>query len=38
MRRIAVRSQCAGFTLIETLIATLLMAIIMGAGDIALAS
>jgi general secretion pathway protein J len=31
MRRIAIRSQCAGFTLIEALLATLLMAIIMGA-------
>jgi general secretion pathway protein J len=31
MRRVAVRSQCAGFTLIEALLATLLMAIIMGA-------
>src|SRR5258708_27039424 len=31
MRRIASRSQRAGFTLIEALLATLLMAIIMGA-------
>ncbi len=31
MRRVAVRSQRAGFTLIEALLATLLMAIIMGA-------
>jgi general secretion pathway protein J len=31
MRRIATRSQRAGFTLIEALLATLLMAIIMGA-------
>jgi general secretion pathway protein J len=31
MRRIALRSQRAGFTLIEALLATLLMAIIMGA-------
>ena len=31
MRRVALRSRCAGFTLIEALLATLLMAIIMGA-------
>ena len=31
MRRVAVRSQCAGFTLIEAMLTTLLMAIIMGA-------
>jgi general secretion pathway protein J len=31
MRRVAARSRCAGFTLIEALLATLLMAIIMGA-------
>ncbi len=31
MRRIALRSQRAGFTLVEALLATLLMAIIMGA-------
>jgi prepilin-type N-terminal cleavage/methylation domain-containing protein len=31
MRRFASRSQRAGFTLIEALLATLLMAIIMGA-------
>ena len=31
MRRIALRSQRAGFTLIEALLATLLMTIIMGA-------
>ncbi len=31
MRRVASRSQCAGFTLIEALLATLLMAIIMAA-------
>jgi general secretion pathway protein J len=31
MRRVAVRSQRAGFTLIEALLATVLMAIIMGA-------
>jgi len=31
MRRVASRSQRAGFTLIEALLATLLMAIIMGA-------
>jgi len=31
MRRVAARSQRAGFTLIEALLATLLMAIIMGA-------
>jgi general secretion pathway protein J len=30
MRRFAARSRCAGFTLIEALLATLLMAIIMG--------
>jgi general secretion pathway protein J len=31
MKRAAPRSRCAGFTLIETLLATFLMAIIMGA-------
>src|SRR5262245_57060052 len=31
MRRVAARSQYAGFTLIEALLATLLMAMIMGA-------
>jgi general secretion pathway protein J len=31
MRRVAPRSRCAGFTLIEALLATFLMAIIMGA-------
>jgi general secretion pathway protein J len=31
MRRVAVRSHCAGFTLIEALLATVLIAIIMGA-------